>query len=100
MTSSPFRDAISQAYLANEDDIVTARIAQAQLTPSEAEQTQAAASALVARIRADGSKNGGIDAFMREYALSSEEGVALMCHAEALLRIPEDDTAGHSYHRN
>ncbi len=93
MTSSPLRDAISNAYLADEDKIVSERIAQARLSPSEAEQAQTLATDLVRRIRADGGKNGGVDAFMQEYALSSEEGVALMCLAEALLRIPDADTA-------
>src|SRR4029077_15270844 len=95
MTSSSFRDAISQAYLANEDAIVAERIAKARLTPSESQQTQVSASRLVARIRAGAGKNGGVDAFMREYALTSEEGVALMCLAEALLRIPDAETADH-----
>ena len=35
---------------------------------------------------------GGLDAFIHEYALSSREGVALMCLAEALLRIPDTGT--------
>ena len=35
---------------------------------------------------------GGLDAFLHEYALSSPEGVALMCLAEALLRIPDAET--------
>ena len=35
---------------------------------------------------------GGLDAFLGEFALSSEEGVILWCLAEALLRIPDDDT--------
>ena len=35
---------------------------------------------------------GGLDAFLQEYALSSPEGVALMCLAEALLRIPDAET--------
>ena len=39
------------------------------------------------------SKHAGVDAFMREYGLSSEEGVILMCLAEALLRIPDTETA-------
>ena len=93
MTPSPLRDAISEAYLASEDAIVSDRIAQARMSPAEAEQTQKLATELVAKIRAGGSKSGGVDAFMQEYALSSEEGVALMCLAEALLRIPDSDTA-------
>ena len=38
-------------------------------------------------------QHGGIDAFTQEYALSSEEGVVLMCLAEALLRVPDAETA-------
>src|SRR5476651_1151779 len=93
MPSSPFCDAISNAYLADEDSIVSERVAQARLSSAEAEQTRNLATDLVKRIRADGRKSGGVDAFMQEYALSSEEGVALMCLAEALLRIPDADTA-------
>ncbi len=89
---TPLRDAISSAYLADEDMIVDQRIAQATLSPAEGEAAHRAAVDLVARIRKDG-KGGGVDAFMREYALSSEEGVALMCLAEALLRVPDADTA-------
>ena len=48
---------------------------------------------LVADVRANRSAQGGIDAFMQEYSLSSEEGVVLMCLAEALLRIPDAETA-------
>ena len=93
MTFSPLRDAISAVWLADEDTIVDQRIAQAAFSPAEAEATQRVAADLVARIRKDTSGNGGVDAFMREYALSSEEGVALMCLAEALLRVPDSDTA-------
>src|SRR5690606_17762469 len=38
-------------------------------------------------------EQGGLDAFIHEYDLSSREGVALMCLAEALLRIPDPETA-------
>ncbi|MFM7784992.1 MAG: proline dehydrogenase family protein, partial [Gammaproteobacteria bacterium] len=48
---------------------------------------------LVAAVRAGRTKQGGIDAFMQEYSLSSEEGVVLMCLAEALLRVPDSLTA-------
>ena len=36
---------------------------------------------------------GALDAFLREYSLASREGVILMCLAEALLRIPDGETA-------
>ena len=47
---------------------------------------------LVAAVRRERLGKGGIDAFLHEYALSTQEGVALMCLAEALLRIPDADT--------
>src|SRR5436190_2255126 len=93
MTSSPLRRSISAAYLADENAIVDALIAAARMSPQEKTATHARASELVARIRAQQAESGGIDAFMQEYALSSQEGVALMCLAEALLRIPDSDTA-------
>ncbi len=48
---------------------------------------------LVSLVRARRRSAGGIDAFMHEYSLSSEEGVAVMCLAEALLRVPDSSTA-------
>ncbi len=48
---------------------------------------------LVAHVRANRCHAGGIDAFMQQYDLSSHEGVAIMCLAEALLRIPDSSTA-------
>ena len=47
---------------------------------------------LVTQVRAGRSKASGVDALMHEFSLSSEEGVALMCLAEALLRIPDNAT--------
>ena len=43
--------------------------------------------------RAGRSEPGGVDSFLHEYGLSSREGVLLLCLAEALLRIPDADTA-------
>ena len=48
---------------------------------------------LVRQVRKRSEDAGAMEAFMREYDLSSEEGVVLMCLAEALLRIPDSDTA-------
>lgn len=47
---------------------------------------------LVRTARARRADRSPLDAFLEEYGLSNEEGVALMCLAEALLRIPDDDT--------
>ncbi|MCZ6636722.1 MAG: proline dehydrogenase family protein, partial [Alphaproteobacteria bacterium] len=48
---------------------------------------------LVRAIRRRRSREPGLESFLQEYKLSSREGVALMCLAEALLRIPDADTA-------
>ena len=55
-------------------------------------EIDAYARTLVAHLRAERRNVGGIDALMQEYDLSSEEGVTLMCLAEALLRIPDAET--------
>ena len=53
----------------------------------------ARALALVQAVRAARGSGGALDAFLREYSLASREGVILMCLAEALLRIPDGETA-------
>jgi len=86
------RPAISAHYLADEAATVTALLAEARLGDAAAARVTALATGLVEHIRAHRRPAGGIDVFLREYALSSEEGVALMCLAEALLRIPDSAT--------
>ncbi|HVZ90831.1 MAG TPA: bifunctional proline dehydrogenase/L-glutamate gamma-semialdehyde dehydrogenase PutA [Rhizomicrobium sp.] len=93
MTTSPLRQAISDAYLADENAVVAALIGKARLSPAESSAAHALAKELVVRIRKEGARRGGIDAFMQEYQLSGQEGVALMCLAEALLRVPDSETA-------
>ena len=93
MQADKFRQAISHAYLADEDALVESLIARARLSPAESAATNALARDLVTRLRAGHKNRTGIDAFMQEYALSSEEGVVLMCLAEALLRVPDAETA-------
>src|SRR5690606_4712070 len=51
------------------------------------------AQGLVKGVRSHDARRTGLDAFLRKYDLSSQEGVILMCLAEALLRIPDDVTA-------
>src|SRR4051795_12142000 len=70
-----------------------ARIAAAAELPAEAcDRIGITARRLVAAVRRKRIGGGGLDAFLHEYALSSQEGVALMCLAEALLRIPDAET--------
>jgi RHH-type proline utilization regulon transcriptional repressor/proline dehydrogenase/delta 1-pyrroline-5-carboxylate dehydrogenase len=64
----------------------------ASLPPDSAARVAAAAAALVRHLRAE-SRPGMLETFLAEYGLSTEEGVALMCLAEALLRVPDNETA-------
>lgn len=93
MPELPSRAAIAEKLFADETALVRRLVQDARLTPEEGRRTHELARQLVAAVRAGRRKQGGIDAFMQEYALSSEEGVVLMCLAEALLRIPDDETA-------
>jgi RHH-type proline utilization regulon transcriptional repressor/proline dehydrogenase/delta 1-pyrroline-5-carboxylate dehydrogenase len=89
----PGRDAINRAYLADETESVRLLLAKARLDPDAEGRVDQRARSLVGAVRAKRAERGLLDAFMQEYDLSSEEGVVLMCLAEALLRIPDDDTA-------
>jgi RHH-type proline utilization regulon transcriptional repressor/proline dehydrogenase/delta 1-pyrroline-5-carboxylate dehydrogenase len=88
----PIGAAINADYLADETQCVQALLVRARMHPDEAARVAAMARGLVERIRAR-TRVGGLDAFLQEYDLSSPEGVVLMCLAEALLRIPDDETA-------
>jgi RHH-type proline utilization regulon transcriptional repressor/proline dehydrogenase/delta 1-pyrroline-5-carboxylate dehydrogenase len=68
-------------------------VERAAFTDDERERATGIARDLVIAARRTSTKMTGIDAFMREYGLSSEEGVLLMCLAESLLRIPHAETA-------
>src|ERR1700741_3483998 len=90
--ASPLRAAIRASCRVDESEAV-ARILAAVALPAEMRDRIAdRASALVAAVRRERLGKGGIDAFLHEYALSSPEGVALLCLAEALLRVPDAET--------
>ncbi|KAF1700528.1 bifunctional proline dehydrogenase/L-glutamate gamma-semialdehyde dehydrogenase PutA [Pseudoxanthomonas suwonensis] len=91
--ASPLRAAITDAWLRDETTHVRELLAQARLDPARQAEVDALAADLVRRVRARAADQGAIEAFMRQYDLGSEEGVLLMCVAEALLRIPDQETA-------
>ena len=66
---------------------------QVATTGEQGQRIAGLAASLVRAARASRHEHGGIDAFMHEYGLTSDEGIILMCLAEALLRIPDADTA-------
>ncbi|HWD59473.1 MAG TPA: proline dehydrogenase family protein, partial [Stellaceae bacterium] len=86
------RATIGEANRRDEDAADALILAAAKLSPAANKRIAATAHRLVTRVREAGAAQGGIDAFLHEYRLSSPEGVALMCLAEALLRIPDSDT--------
>ncbi len=85
---SPLRDAITAATSRPEAECVAALL---QVAGAPAPGTEALATRLVTALRAKGT-SGTVQGLVREYDLSSQEGVALMCLAEALLRIPDTAT--------
>ncbi|NND49543.1 MAG: bifunctional proline dehydrogenase/L-glutamate gamma-semialdehyde dehydrogenase, partial [Rhizobiales bacterium] len=87
------RAAIAEAYLADEETLMRELARDATLGAKAKQEVASVARDLVDKVRAGRRQAGGIDEFMHEYALSSEEGVVLMCLAEALLRVPDADTA-------
>src|SRR4051794_30873969 len=92
LSETPLRAAIRDALRLDETE-ADARILAAAEMPGEARDRIAAnARRLVEAVRRERLGKGGLDAFLHEYALSSPEGVALMCLAEALLRIPDAET--------
>jgi RHH-type transcriptional regulator, proline utilization regulon repressor / proline dehydrogenase / delta 1-pyrroline-5-carboxylate dehydrogenase len=92
-TPDAARDAITQHYLADETEVLQGLIEGADLPPDRSAAVQKTAADWVRRVRELRDERSPLDAFMHQYDLSSEEGVLLMCLAEALLRIPDDDTA-------
>ena len=89
---APLRAAIDASTRAPEAACVAALLAPASLDGDAMERVRAEATRLVETLRTKRVKAGGVDALMREFSLSSDEGVALMCLAEALLRIPDAAT--------
>ena len=89
----PLTRALDQAWYADETTHVRFLLGQTGLDRARREQVNRHALALVQSVRERSRDAGAMEAFMREYDLSSEEGVVLMCLAEALLRIPDNETA-------
>lgn len=86
------RDAITQAYRQDETACVNALLKMATLPQDALLRIQEKAKNLLIGTRQNSQKKSSLDKFLHEYDLSSEEGIALMCLAEALLRIPDAQT--------
>jgi RHH-type proline utilization regulon transcriptional repressor/proline dehydrogenase/delta 1-pyrroline-5-carboxylate dehydrogenase len=84
---------INGDYLADEARHVRALLDIARPPADQSNAARTLARELVESVRRNRSGKSGIDAFLRQYDLASKEGVILMCLAEALLRIPDTETA-------
>ncbi len=92
LNRSPLRDAIGALARRSEPSLLPGLIDQARLQAAQADASQALALRIARGVR-EKSRSGGraglVQGLLQEFALSSQEGVALMCLAEALLRIPD-----------
>ena len=89
------RAQITQMYRAPEYQVVSTLLEAAKLGPEMTSAIKLMANTLVEAVRVGRKKSVGIDSFLTEYSLSSDEGIALMCLAEALLRVPDNPTINH-----
>ena len=86
---SPLRE----AFLADETRVLAVLLQVAKLPADKNAAVDATARRLVAAVRGRQRENVGMQSFLTQYDLSTQEGVLLMCVAEALLRIPDAATA-------
>jgi len=88
---SKLRQSITAAYRRPEPDCIAPLLEQATLDAQTGQSARNTARNLIARLRAKRT-GSGVEGLVREFSLSSQEGIALMCLAEALLRIPDTAT--------
>ena len=93
--SNPLRAAITAAYRRPEPEALAPLLAQARLPADQAAVAEQLALRIARALRerkASAGRAGIVQGLLQEFSLSSQEGVALMCLAEALLRIPDKAT--------
>ena len=93
MNQTSLRNKIRHATHQDEHQAVTQLLHSNPLSGATRDTILQESRDLVTQCRADKSSNGILDAFLLEFGLSNAEGVALMCLAEALLRVPDALTA-------
>ncbi|WGF87476.1 bifunctional proline dehydrogenase/L-glutamate gamma-semialdehyde dehydrogenase PutA [Marinivivus vitaminiproducens] len=92
-TATASRDAIRPLYRRDETLVVETLLAEAAVPADVQARIRDRATALVRGMRTNRRRFGGLDDFLQEFGLSTKEGVALMCLAEALQRVPDAATA-------
>ncbi len=84
---------MQRAFLLDEASAIASALAIAETDDATARNIANTARQLVESVRAEQRSNAGMQSFLTQYDLGSQEGVLLMCVAEALLRIPDAATA-------
>ncbi len=85
-------DGLDEAKFADEEACVAGLLADPPLNQTERASSVRDGRELVRRARARGRPKGMMESFLEEFGLSNQEGLALMCLAEALLRVPDAET--------
>lgn len=86
------REKLNQAYRMDETDAVNILLNYVNFNAAVEDDIEALAKKLIKSVRSRQSERSAIEAFMLQYDLSMEEGILMMCLAEALLRVPDVDT--------
>ncbi|MEN9946238.1 MAG: trifunctional transcriptional regulator/proline dehydrogenase/L-glutamate gamma-semialdehyde [Pseudomonadota bacterium] len=89
---SELKNTITQHYRATERECVNKLLSSLSLNNHDETLIAELASDLITQVRDNRIKGNGVDALMQEFKLSTQEGIALMCLAESLLRIPDTYT--------
>jgi RHH-type proline utilization regulon transcriptional repressor/proline dehydrogenase/delta 1-pyrroline-5-carboxylate dehydrogenase len=89
----PAADAIRAAFLVDEVACVERLLPLAALSAGAAARVTSRARRWVEAVRVHHARSAGMESFLQQYDLGTQEGVLLMCVAEALLRIPDSETA-------
>lgn len=91
--TTPLRQTLRDFYRADEDKVLDLLLPLADVGVQARSRAWEKARQLVVNIRQAQVGKGGVDALLNEFSLSTEEGLVLMCLAEALLRVPDSHTA-------
>ncbi|MDB5449896.1 MAG: putA, partial [Phenylobacterium sp.] len=85
-------DHLDQTKFLDERTAVAAALATRPLSAEDRAAVQQEAESLVRTARRSANRQGVVESFLQEFSLSTREGLALMCLAEALLRTPDEET--------
>jgi RHH-type proline utilization regulon transcriptional repressor/proline dehydrogenase/delta 1-pyrroline-5-carboxylate dehydrogenase len=91
ITKTDYRSQVRDRYTADESEVIDALSQHIKLSDADRKKVAEAGAQYVDRVRKETSPSM-MEAFLAEYGLSTEEGVGLMCLAEALLRVPDAET--------